>query len=264
MKRYTEDNFTFDSLFDVIRFIFSSVFLAPIRLVNEITKKIPYASKDCLGKVSITSILINLLLIVINIGLQLYHNKFSFLSGSVPLISLIGSLILLISFNFALQKFGFIQMKLKEDEVPSEEKKEEQEEEITDIDYGINKTVSRPQVSLSDDNLINDDTLEDINKVNLSNDTDSKIGLDDEYEFETFGENSIDFNDVFKEADFKVKEDDLGNQRKYKKEFEEVIEQDKYGLSELDDGKDLDCSANIEDIESIDLDGILDDIIGDD
>ena len=155
-------------------------------------------------------------------------------------------------------------MKLKEDEVPSEEKKEEQEEEITDIDYGINKTVSRPQVSLSDDNLINDDTLEDINKVNLSNDTDSKIGLDDEYEFETFGENSIDFNDVFKEADFKVKEDDLGNQRKYKKEFEEVIEQDKYGLSELDDGKDLDCSANIEDIESIDLDGILDDIIGDD
>lgn len=270
MKRYTEDDFTFDSLFDIIRFICSSLFLAPVRLVNEITKKAPYMSKDCLGNVSITAMIINLILIIINIGLQLLHNKFSLVSGSLPLVSLLGSLIILLGFHYSLARLGFVKMRYKKPSEDIEEKetenKEDKNDNIEEVDYGINKTVSRPEVSLSDDNLINDEYTEDINdlKEERIKTNSDKINLDDEEEFECFGEEAIDFNDVFHDADLQMKKDDKGGvKKKFDEDFRESIKSDFYNLGDLDDSERVDCSADIEEISDADLNGILDDIIGD-
>lgn len=271
MKRYTEDDFTFDSLFDVIRFICSSLFLAPVRLVNEITKKAPYMSKDCLGNVSITAMIINLILIVINVGLQLANNRFSLVSGSLPLISLLGSLVLLVIFHYLLARLGFVKMRFKKPseniELDKPDVKEKEDNETEEIDYGVNKIVSRPEISLSDDNLIADNDTEDINNVkeDIVNTDNSKIDLDDEDEFETFGEENINFNDIFHDADVQIKEDTKGKvKRKYEDDFKEAIESDIYNLGSLDKHERLDCSVDIEDVSEADLNGILDDLIGDD
>lgn len=73
--RYTEYDYKTETPFDTIRLMSSSIFLAPFRLVNEISKKILYLPKDLVEKVEMTAMGINVGAMVIDIGFDLVNNQ---------------------------------------------------------------------------------------------------------------------------------------------------------------------------------------------
>lgn len=88
--RYTEYEFKVDHFFDILRIICCSLFRAPIQLVNEISKKIVYIEKKILRKVCFGSLVVNLILIVVNLGYNLFHlHRLNFTKGRLPLASLL-------------------------------------------------------------------------------------------------------------------------------------------------------------------------------
>lgn len=93
--RYTEYEFTVDHIFDLIRIAFSSVFLAPLRLVSEITKKVMYIEKSKIVKCCGISLGIGLSLLVADLCMCLAHKTIYLYEGSTPVISEVIAIFLL-------------------------------------------------------------------------------------------------------------------------------------------------------------------------
>lgn len=98
--KYTEQEFKFDHIFDFIRYIFSSPFLAPFRFINELTRKLPYMGKPITWKICVWSFGFNILLIILNIIGQYMGGSFSLTKGSIPLIAHIVSIIPLLMLTY--------------------------------------------------------------------------------------------------------------------------------------------------------------------
>lgn len=82
--RYTEHDFTIDHIFDFIRILFSSVFIAPWRLLHNITLKLIFIDKDKLKRFAQVAIGLNLILICTEcIGLARAVD-FSFMYTKLP------------------------------------------------------------------------------------------------------------------------------------------------------------------------------------
>lgn len=82
--RYTEHDFTIDHIFDFIRIAFSSVFLAPFRLVNEYSKKVLFIDKEHIQKHLFVALGINILLIIFEIIGILKAREFIILTSNIP------------------------------------------------------------------------------------------------------------------------------------------------------------------------------------
>lgn len=82
--RYTEHDFTIDHIFDFIRILFSSVFIAPWRLLHNITLKLIFIDKDKLTKFAQVAVGLNLILIVLEIIGLARTVQFSFMYTKLP------------------------------------------------------------------------------------------------------------------------------------------------------------------------------------
>lgn len=89
--RYTEKkyDFKFDSPYDFIRVLFCTTFLAPFRLINEITKKILFLGKNKVKDIVNTGMIIAISLFVGELGYQLIFSSLSVFKGKVPLVSIL-------------------------------------------------------------------------------------------------------------------------------------------------------------------------------
>lgn len=82
--RYTESDFTIDHVFDFIRLVFSSIFLAPFRFCNEYSKKLLFLDKECIRKhVLLALALVLFLAVTEGIGI-IRANEFVILASNIP------------------------------------------------------------------------------------------------------------------------------------------------------------------------------------
>ena len=93
--RYTEYEFKLDHVFDFIRLIFSSIFLSPFRLINEITKKIIYLPKELVVKIVKIAFVVDIVVFAGCIVDMVLDGKFNFIHGKLPLLSCIVALVLI-------------------------------------------------------------------------------------------------------------------------------------------------------------------------
>ena len=82
--RYTESDFTIDHIFDFIRLVFSSVFLAPFRFCNEYSKKLLFIDKEHIRHHVLLALGLNLVLGVFEIIRILRTRAFIVLASNVP------------------------------------------------------------------------------------------------------------------------------------------------------------------------------------
>lgn len=149
--RYTEQEFKLDHIFDYIRYGFSSIILAPFRLINEITKKICYLPLPIIEKCCITAIGLDVLITVITIISLLRKHNFSLFVGKVPLIACLLSLVIL-----GLLYYGLSCVKMPTFKYVSDEDKK-----LEDVE------TKEEVVNLAPDSLIDDDTLAKLHEVRL-------------------------------------------------------------------------------------------------
>lgn len=146
--RYTEQEFKFDHIFDVIRYVFSSLILAPFRLINELTRKIIYIPLKVIERCGLVALGINVLIIVWTVIDLIRKNNFSLISGRMPLLPCMLSCVFLCVFQYSLTfvknpKFNYV----SEEEKGLEDL--ESDEEVKDI-------------VLNDEQILKDDTLAQI------------------------------------------------------------------------------------------------------
>ena len=165
--KYTEQEFKFDHVFDFIRYIFSSPFLAPFRFTNELTRKLPYLNRSILWAICIWALGFDIVLIVINLIDQYIGGEFSLIKGNVPLIAYLVSIIpmlLLLYFvaNMNQPKFKLVdkEAKARKAVVPNEHYFEE------DGIHNLNEEVEDIE---SDNSSIPEYNAEELNYNNLDN-----------------------------------------------------------------------------------------------
>lgn len=99
--RYTEqdNSFKFESFYDYVRGAIIFTLVAPLRLIKEVSTKAIYLSKDKLKKILLTACIIEfcIMLLQIVINVTFLQNEFSLLTGKVPIVvHLVSILILLV------------------------------------------------------------------------------------------------------------------------------------------------------------------------
>ena len=84
--RYTEepDKESIGDIFDLIRFLVVSVFLAPYRLINEISKKVMYLNREPIEKLVTTSIFISLGFLLWDFVWFIVTGKINLIDGFIP------------------------------------------------------------------------------------------------------------------------------------------------------------------------------------
>lgn len=85
--RYTEYEFTVDHIFDLIRIAFSSVFLAPLRIVSEVSKKVMYIEKSKITKCCKVSLALGVLLLLADLCIAMAHKSIYLYEGSTPVVA---------------------------------------------------------------------------------------------------------------------------------------------------------------------------------
>lgn len=115
--RYTEKeyDFKFDSVYDFIRILFSTTFLAPFRFFNEMSKKIIFLGKKSVKEILNTAVIIAALLLAGEFGYQLLIGKLSLLSGNVPLIAVALALLGVFGLSFKVDDFDLEELDIFEE-----------------------------------------------------------------------------------------------------------------------------------------------------
>lgn len=115
--RYTEKeyDFKFDSVYDFIRILFSTTFLAPFRFFNEMSKKIIFLGKKSVKEILNTAVIIAALLLAGEFGYQLLIGKISLLSGNVPLIAVALALLGVFGLSFKVDDFNLEELDIFEE-----------------------------------------------------------------------------------------------------------------------------------------------------
>lgn len=141
IMRYTEKeyDFKFDSVYDFIRILFSTTFLAPFRFFNEMSKKIIFLGKNSVKEILNTAVIIAALLLAGELGYQLLIGKLSLLSGNVPLIAVVLALLGVFGLSFKVDDFNLEELDIFE-ECESVEPKPIVEE-VMEVQPNTNNTV---------------------------------------------------------------------------------------------------------------------------
>lgn len=185
--RYTEKeyDFVFDSVYDFIRVLFSTTFLAPFRFFNEMSKKIILLGKKGIKDILNTAVIIASLLLAGEFGYQILFTKLSLFSGSVPLISIALALIGVFIINQRVDNFDIEELDIFEECEDKEESKPilnmekplegivekpiiEQEEIVPNekpSEQGLNKLMDKYD-SIMDDSEPIDDNLDIVSMLN--------------------------------------------------------------------------------------------------
>lgn len=157
--KYTEQEFKFDHIFDFIRYLFSSIFLAPFRFTNELTRKLPYLQQELLSDFNLWAIGINAFLIVTKV-ISCFRNKnFNPFAGTIPLVAYILSGGVLCLCYFYLQTWTQPNFRRITEEEKIEEKIKHKRV-VSDLRESI--------ILEEDEELISDDTLEEIDVTNIA------------------------------------------------------------------------------------------------
>lgn len=251
--KYTEQEFKFDHIFDFVRYLFSSIFLAPFRFTNELTRKLPYLQQELLSEFNIWAIGINAFLIVTKIVSCVKNKNFNPFSGTIPLVAYILSGGVLCLVYFYLQTW--VQPTFRR--VTEEEKQMERikhKRVISDLEGSA--------VSENED-LINDETLETIDVTNIAENiknnfvTTGDKEIDEEFielesafnELELLEDDEKEIIDSFVENLPKEQED-----IEFDNEVQSAIACDKYGLDSIEEElvSSEDASINIDDVPNLD------------
>ena len=115
--RYTEKeyDFKFDSVYDFIRILFSTTFLAPFRFFNEMSKKIIFLGKKSIKEILNTAVIIAALLLAGEFGYQLLISKLSLLGGNVPLLAVALALLGVFGLSFKVDDFDLEELDIFEE-----------------------------------------------------------------------------------------------------------------------------------------------------
>jgi hypothetical protein len=95
--RYTEDNHRreVEDLLDLVRTVFTSIVIAPHRLLSEVSKKIVYLDRPMIEKVLLVGMAIDTLMLVIDCVLYVITGKIGFTTGFLPTLSKLIALVVL-------------------------------------------------------------------------------------------------------------------------------------------------------------------------
>lgn len=157
--KYTEQEFKFDHIFDFIRYLFSSIFLAPFRFTNELTRKLPYLQQELLSDFNLWAIGINAFLIVTKV-ISCFRNKnFNPFAGTIPLVAYILSGGVLCLCYFYLQTWTQPNFR-RITEAEKIEEKIKHKRVVSDLRESV--------ILEEDEELISDDTLEEIDVTNIA------------------------------------------------------------------------------------------------
>ena len=259
--KYTEQEFKFDHAFDLIRYIFSSVFLAPFRFTNELTRKLPYLQQDLLLQFNIWAIGINVVLIAIKILSCIKDKIFNPFAGTIPLVAYLCSLGFLVLLYIKVQTLSQPSFR----KVTSEEKLMDKArkafgEPVTEINV---KKESKPNTIKinyeSEEDFINDDTLEVIDisdiadNIKQGNITTGDFELDSDIaELDEALSSSLEFNYGSTENLQMTIDSLVSSQEDFEldKEVEASIACDKFNVSKIEEAmkSSEDTSASIEDM----------------
>lgn len=139
--RYTEqdNSFKFESFYDYVRGAIVFTLIAPLRLIKEISTKVVYLSKDKLRKILFASCVIEffIMLLQIIVNVTFLQNEFSVLTGKVPIIVHLVSILILLMLAAWYNVHDFIIYKQLEKFLP--------------IVTGINVDKDNSDVSVSED-----------------------------------------------------------------------------------------------------------------
>lgn len=252
--KYTEQEFKFDHIFDFIRYLFSSIFLAPFRFTNELTRKLPYLQQELLSDFNLWAIGINAFLIVTKIISCFRSRNFNPFAGTIPLVAYILSGGVLCLCYFYLQTWTQPNFR----RVTEEEKMEERikhKRVISDL--------RESAILEEDEELISDDTLEEIDVTNIAEHIKNKTVTTGDEEIDNdfielqeaiqeFGEedyyNEADIRDSFID-NLELSEEDL----KFDEDVQDAIACDKYQMDVATEiiTSSEDASIDIDDIPNI-------------
>lgn len=252
--KYTEQEFKFDHIFDFIRYLFSSIFLAPFRFTNELTRKLPYLQQELLSDFNLWAIGINAFLIVTKIISCFRTKNFNPFAGTIPLVAYILSGGVLCLCYFYLQTWTQPNFR----RVTEEEKIEERikhKRVVSDLRESV--------ILEEDEELISDDTLEEIDVTNIAEHIKSKTvttgdeEIDNEFielqeAMQEFGEeddyNEADIRDSFIN-NLELSEEDL----KFDEDVQDAIACDKYQMDVATEiiSSSEDASIDINDIPNL-------------
>lgn len=252
--KYTEQEFKFDHIFDFIRYLFSSIFLAPFRFTNELTRKLPYLQQELLSDFNLWAIGINAFLIVTKIISCFRSRNFNPFAGTIPLVAYILSGGVLCLCYFYLQTWTQPNFR----RVTEEEKMEERikhKRVISDLRESV--------ILEEDEELISDDTLEEIDVTNIAEHIKNKTVTTGDEEIDNdfielqeaiqeFGEeddyNEADIRDSFID-NLELSEEDL----KFDEDVQDAIACDKYQMDVATEiiTSSEDASIDIDDIPNI-------------
>lgn len=139
--RYTEKeyDFKFDSVYDFIRILFSTTFLAPFRFFNEMSKKIIFLGKKSIKEILNTAVIIAALLLAGEFGYQLLISKLSLLGGNVPLLAVALALLGVFGLSFKVDDFDLEELDIFEECEVVEPKPIV--EEVAEVQSNINNPV---------------------------------------------------------------------------------------------------------------------------
>lgn len=139
--RYTEKeyDFKFDSVYDFIRILFSTTFLAPFRFFNEMSKKIIFLGKKSVKEILNTAVIIAALLLAGEFGYQLLISKLSLLGGNVPLLAVALALLGVFGLSFKVDDFDLEELDIFEECEVVEPKPIV--EEVAEVQSNINNPV---------------------------------------------------------------------------------------------------------------------------
>ncbi|WP_304427987.1 hypothetical protein [uncultured Clostridium sp.] len=194
--RYTEKeyDFIFDSVYDFVRVLFSTTFLAPFRFFNEMSKKIILLGKKGIKDILNTAVIISALLLAGEFGYQILFTKLSLLKGSVPLISIAIALVGVFFLNKKVDDFD-----IEELDIFEECEAEEKVENILNMEKPLEDIVEKPIIENEEittkekssdimdryDNIMNDDIIDDdtdliamLNNIDVSEINNSEKILD--------------------------------------------------------------------------------------
>lgn len=263
--RYTEKeyDFIFDSVYDFIRVLFSTTFLAPFRFFNEMSKKIILLGKKGIKDILNTAVIIASLLLAGEFGYQILFTKLSLFSGSVPLVSIAIALVGVFIINKKVDDFDIEELDIFEECENSEESKPilnmekplegimekpiiEQEEIIPNekpSEQGVNKLMDKYDSIMEDSDTIDDDLdlVSMLNNISMEDMSDSnkileavKNPINEDGLMEAYSSNTMELSgDSYY--------DDVAKFEKYESIFSEEVDSDivnQLNDFDLDDGYD--------------------------
>ncbi len=265
--KYTEQEFKFDHAFDLIRYIFSSIFLAPFRFTNELTRKLPYLQQEILLQFNVWAIGINIVLLAIKVISCIKDKVFNPFAGTIPLIAYICSCAFLVLFYLKVQSLSqpSFRKATSEEKLTDKARRAFGESVKPQPTVNMNKDSIKIRQSLDydkEENIIGDDTLEviDISDIgeNLrqGNITTGDLKLDEELkEIDEALANSNDINIASQQSldeIISLMENSLED-IELDKDIESAIACDKFNASKLEEAIKSSENTEISIEEMVDL-----------